>query len=159
MVSIVAALVAVAGLMTVNSAQAVPSAVTADEASSMPPAIEGFAYPDAARILAAEGITLKRGDGHILLTECDGSDDIWIDSKVKLRGFCFDVTSTSGYLALEIEDVFGIWTGEHAIEAKLTTDGAEKTVAIPKNTLEEVGEGDDTTGNKPAVLVELRVTG
>ncbi|MGO4463813.1 hypothetical protein AB4039_42145, partial [Streptomyces sp. M-16] len=33
-------------------------------------AIEDFGYPNADKILAERGITLKRGDGHIVLADC-----------------------------------------------------------------------------------------
>ncbi|MDH6120015.1 hypothetical protein [Kitasatospora sp. GAS204B] len=35
-----------------------------------PSAVEDFSYPGAAQILASQNITLKSGDGHILLTDC-----------------------------------------------------------------------------------------
>ncbi|WP_327738994.1 hypothetical protein [Streptomyces nojiriensis] len=39
-------------------------------------AIEDFGYPNADRILAEQKITLKRGDGHILLADCASATDL-----------------------------------------------------------------------------------
>ncbi|WP_229315663.1 hypothetical protein [Streptomyces sp. CB02980] len=151
------------GLATVASAQpqaqSLATVVTADEPTPTPPiAVENLTHPNG-DALAGNGIRLKRGDGRIVLTECTSSYDIWIDTRAILRGICFNVTSTSGYLELEVPDAINIATGNHSLKASLTTNGTEKTVVVPKNGWQPVGEGDNNTGNKPAVLVELRVTG
>ncbi|MFD6344744.1 hypothetical protein ACFWF9_08475 [Streptomyces roseolus] len=163
LIGLVASVTAAIGLSAAASAQpqAQPLAtvVTADEPTQIPPtAVEDLAYPNG-DTLADKGIKLKRGDGRIMLTECTSSYDIWIDTRAILRGICFDVTSTTGFLELEVPDVINIATGNHSLKASLATDGTEKTVVVPKNGWQPVGEGDNNTGNKPAVLVEIRVTG
>ncbi|WP_309235314.1 hypothetical protein [Streptomyces sp. TRM64462] len=149
------------GITTLAVAQASPRTAPpqAPIDRDMPSAIENYEHPGAARILEERGITLKRGDGHIVLTDCGPTNDIWVESRVSKEGFCFDVTATSGYLTLELPNTFNIWTEDHSVRATLMAEGAETVVNVPKNDMAAVGEGDDTTGNKPSVLVELRVTG
>ncbi|MFF1682122.1 MULTISPECIES: hypothetical protein [unclassified Streptomyces] len=137
------------------------STVTA--ADTPPVAVEQFAYPGAAGILASDGIQLKKGDGHIVLVTCDGSaDQIRVytvaDSTAGRRGdYCFKATAASGYLTLELPRVFALETGDHPISADLTANGATTTVAVAEGGFESVGEG--TVGGARSVLVEIRVTG
>ncbi|KOT35000.1 hypothetical protein ADK41_25625 [Streptomyces caelestis] len=129
----------------------------------MPYAVEDFNYPGADRIQATEGIKLKRGDGHILLAECDPqADQIRVltvaDAGAGRRGtYCFEATSTSGYLTLELPRVFALEAGENPISADLTAGGQTRTVDVPEGGFEPVGEG--TVGGAQSVLVEIRVTG
>ncbi|MFJ8603559.1 hypothetical protein ACIREM_33595 [Streptomyces shenzhenensis] len=147
----------------------IPLAVADDSAgvsaaSETPPyAVEDFNYPGAARILETEGIQLKRGDGHILLADCDSTvDQIRVytvkDSTVgRKANYCFRATASSGYLTLELPRVFALETGAHPISADLTANGATTSVAVAQGGFESVGEG--TVGGARSVLVEIRVTG
>jgi hypothetical protein len=125
--------------------------------------VEDFNYPGAADILTTRGIELKRGDGHIVLAECDTAlDQIRVysvaDDAVDREGsYCFRATAKTGYLTLELPRVFALETGAHPISADLTANGATTTVAVPKDGFESVGEG--TVGGARSVLVEIRVTG
>ncbi|GAB2704966.1 hypothetical protein [Kitasatospora kifunensis] len=128
-----------------------------------PPAVEDFAYPGADRILRDQGITLKQGDGHIVLADCATTPDadIQVMSRTSTGGqFCFRVTGASGYLTLEMKDVFALKTQSHPIRATLTPSGQTQTqvVDVAKNQFTPVGEGV-STGTAPTVLVELRATG
>jgi len=129
----------------------------------MPLAVEDFSYPDADRILATKGIKLQRGDGHILLAECDQStQQIRVytvkDTSAGRDGlYCFRTTAKSGHLTLELPRVFALETGTHPISADLKANGQTTTVVVPKDGFESVGEG--SVGGAQSVLVELRVTG
>ncbi|MFI8105363.1 hypothetical protein ACIF6F_30240, partial [Streptomyces sp. NPDC086023] len=75
---------------------AAPSA-TADTllpgVDAMSYAVEDHSYPEAAKIKAEKGITLKSGDGRLLLAACDGAQDIMVNSRSGLKDYCFDVKS------------------------------------------------------------------
>jgi hypothetical protein len=74
---------------------AVPSGPTSDRtvavADGTPAyAVEDFNYPQADKILAEQGILLKRGDGHIVLAECgsqEGLLQVWSRSNDSICGF------------------------------------------------------------------------
>ncbi|MFK8905878.1 hypothetical protein [Streptomyces sp. YS-3] len=131
----------------------------------MPSTAESFAYPNAAQILQNQKITLKRGDGHILLTNCDSGYDIQVESYIGGHYFCFTVSGKQGFVTLELPDAYGIWTKAHPVKATLTAkaDGTQEVVNAPaaqpgeQNEYTPVGETSDI--GKRSVLVELRVTG
>jgi hypothetical protein len=160
-----------AGLLaacTVAGASTLAYAVTSSDASAadaqaaaadVPPAlVEEFDHPDAARILKEKGVILHKGDGHIFFAECDGSpQQIRVWTRQSDTGtFCFQTTGPSGYLSLELPEVFALQTAERAIHAELTAEGKTQEVDVPKNKIQGIGEGTLTT---PTVLLELRVTG
>jgi hypothetical protein len=131
-------------------------------AESPPYAVETFDYPQADEILAEHGITLKRGDGHIIFTgvvanssQCSGPANIAIES---FKGIaCFETNADSGFLTMEMPDTYGIWTHGHPVEATLTAENTETVVNVPQDHYEPVGISGDT--GQRSVLVELRVTG
>ncbi len=130
--------------------------------ADMPVAIEDFTYPRAAQLEQERGVVLKRGDGHIWLTdvtdlnECRGTaSNIAIESRKGL--FCFKTNAKSGFLTLELPDTFSIWTQDRPVKATLTAEGKNTIVNAPANKLTPVGETGDT--GLRSVLVELRVTG
>jgi hypothetical protein len=129
-----------------------PRAAAADSPSSV---VEDYALPSSqvADILAAYNITVRRGDGYILPTDCGDTTLI----RVKSRGrtdVCFQVTGASGWLTLEMPSVYLIFGGDHNLKATLTpSGGAGKTYDVPANLWQPVGESD--TG-VPAALVDLR---
>ncbi|MFF3340808.1 hypothetical protein [Streptomyces flavidovirens] len=133
------------------------------EEGAPPFAVEDFAYPRAADVLATKGIELKRGDGHILLAECDqAADQIRVltveDSAAGRDGtYCFRATAKTGYLTLSLPRVFALEATSHPISADLTANGATTTVNVDKGGFEPVGEGN--VDGARSVLVELRVTG
>ncbi|MGN9796319.1 hypothetical protein ACTMTU_35260 [Streptomyces sp. OZ13] len=154
-----AALVVGLGATALAVPQAAPAATSA--ADDMPVAVENFNYPGAAEIFASRGVKLKRGDGHLVLTEgttlaeCDDPSNIAIDSRKGI--FCFKANAKSGFLTLELPDTFGIWTQDHPVQATLTANGQDTVVTAPANDNIAVGESGDT--GVRSVLVELRVTG
>ncbi|GAA0386248.1 hypothetical protein [Streptomyces luteireticuli] len=127
-------------------------------------AVEGFEYPNAAKILKERGIALRKGDGHILLSDCSVTQDIVVNTNnldnVDRGKYCFKVTGTgkTGQLTLEIPKVISITAGNYLVQASLTSDGRTTEVGVPKYDTTVVGQGVNPTGS-PAVVVKLRVKG
>ncbi|AEW92861.1 MULTISPECIES: hypothetical protein [Streptomycetaceae] len=144
-----------------------PSASAAPGSDVPPSAVEDFSYPNAAKIQQVKGIKLIKGDGHIMLADCDASaQQIKVltvkSSTANQQGaYCFKATAKNGYLTLELPRVFALETDDHPISARLTPQGNQQapatTVSVDKNGYQSVGEG--VAGGAPAVLVEIRVTG
>ncbi|MFF3114696.1 trypsin-like serine protease [Kitasatospora sp. NPDC057904] len=130
-------------------------AVAADAAP--PSAVEGFSYPDAAKVLADRNITLKTGDGHIVLADCaSGPGLVQLFSRTASPSeVCFKITGPTGYLALEIPQVYNIKGDDHAIKATLNTAGTVSSIDVNKNAWTPVGEGG-TSGS--TTLLELTAT-
>ncbi|MFE9614331.1 hypothetical protein [Streptomyces sp. NPDC006012] len=127
-------------------------------ADALQPVVENFEYPDADRIFEETGMTLHKGDGHILFAECDDSpEQIQVWTVLSSTGkYCFRTTAATGYLTLEVPDVYALKTGERAIHAELSAEGKSQEVNVPKDKFQGVGEG---LGGAPTVLLEIRVTG
>ncbi|OIJ85166.1 hypothetical protein BIV25_44800 [Streptomyces sp. MUSC 14] len=152
----VGALAATGSLLTLSTAQAEPqTAPAAATATDMPTTAETWDYPGAAKIAEEKGIALKRGDGHITLTDCTQPYDLQVRSR--LGHFCFAVNSNKGLLTLELPDSFGIDNGAHPVTATLDAGGKESVVKAPVNDYTPMGESGDS--GKRSILVELRVTG
>ena len=133
------------------------AAANAEDAEH-PYAIEDFAYPGAAKILADKGIVLRKGDGHIVLAECTAPHQIQVWTLQNAEGkYCFRVTGKTGRLTLEVNNVHAIRTEDRPVRATLTVEGERTTVDVPKDDFKPVGEGD-ANNPAPAVLVELKVT-
>ncbi|GLV84626.1 hypothetical protein Slala03_43150 [Streptomyces lavendulae subsp. lavendulae] len=118
-------------------------------------AIEDFGYPNADKILAERGITLKRGDGHILLADCASATDlmeVWSRANEKI---CFRVTGKTGYLTLEIPAVFAVKGNSYSAKVDMTTGAEEKSFDVNKNAWTPVGESADEQG-RDFMLLEIR---
>ncbi|MFC8436270.1 hypothetical protein [Streptomyces sp. NPDC057253] len=141
-------------------AVAAPPDAVRTAADDVPPvAVEDFTYPGAAKILAEQGITLKRGDGRITLATCDAAatDQIEVWTRESADGkFCFRSTAATGWLTLEIPEVYALATEARAVRAELSAEGQTQTVDVAKGEFKGVGEG---VGDAPTILLELRVTG
>ena len=154
---------ALAALIGVPLAFASENATSAASEEAPPSAVEDFLYPGAADILATKGIELKKGDGNILLADCDlAADQIRVmtvkDDTVGRAGtYCFQTTGTTGYITLSLPRVFALEAADHPISADLTANGETTTVDVAQHGFESVGEG--TIGGARSVLVEIRVTG
>ncbi|MFE9171709.1 hypothetical protein ACFYNZ_19740 [Streptomyces kebangsaanensis] len=132
-----------------------PSTTVANEAPGY--AVEDFNYPHADRILAEQGILLKRGDGHIVLADCvDGTNQLQVWPRSKNR-VCFDVTGASGYLTMEIPAVYAIVGNDYTTKATMTVDDETTTYDIAKNLWTGVGETADPQGRR-FMLVELKTS-
>ncbi|WP_328971902.1 hypothetical protein [Streptomyces sp. NBC_00239] len=120
-------------------------------------AIEDFGYPNADKILAEQNITLKRGDGHILLADCASATnllEVWSRAKEKI---CFKVTGTTGYLTLEIPSVFAVKGNDYAAQVDMKVGAEEKTWDVNKNSWTAVGESADEQGRE-FMLMEIRTS-
>lgn len=118
--------------------------------------VERFAYPDAERILAEEGVLLKRGDGHIVLAECGSEENLLRLLARNREDVCFRTTAAEGFLSLELDSVYGVRTNDSDnTHLEMTADGARSEYDIPAETWEGVGEAVD---GREHVLVEIRVT-
>ncbi|ATZ23020.1 hypothetical protein SLAV_05575 [Streptomyces lavendulae subsp. lavendulae] len=120
-------------------------------------AIEDFGYPNADKILAEKHITLKRGDGHILLADCGSATDlmeVWSRANEKI---CFRVTGTKGYLTLEIPAVFAVKGNAYSAKVDMTVGAEEKTFDVNKNAWTPVGESADEQG-RDFMLMEIRTS-
>ncbi|WP_328719933.1 hypothetical protein OHT52_10855 [Streptomyces sp. NBC_00247] len=143
-----------------SSGATVTAAPVADEAPGY--AVEDFSYPGADQILAERNITLKRGDGHIVLAECvSGTGQLEVTPRVAAGAapkICFQVTGDSGWLTLEIPQVFGMKSSEdYSTQVELTSGTDEQSLAIPKNSYAGVGESVDPDG-RDFTLVEIRTS-
>jgi hypothetical protein len=157
---LVAAAVAVGSVVAFSvSADAAQSGILADE---LPPtAVEDFNYPGADRILAEQGLALKRGDGHLILTGCvSGDPDVLrLAQRGADGGFvCFRLIGSKGHLTLEMPSVYGTQTGAFNTELTLTPSdgGASVTYDVPPRTSEALGESDPDVGVE-STLVEIRL--
>ncbi|MFI2432055.1 hypothetical protein [Streptomyces sp. NPDC018693] len=128
----------------------------ADEAPGY--TVENFNYPQADKILAEHGITLKRGDGHITLADCvSGTGQLEIMARSHTDNICFNVTGNSGWLTLEIPTVFAIRGNDYTTQVDMTTGAEEKSFDIVKNSWTAVGESADEQG-RDFMLVEIRTS-
>lgn len=147
--------VAAVGMGRMSSPEQEPSVKTvADGGPGY--AVEDFAYPQADKILAEQGILLKRGDGHIVLVECGSEADlleVYARNDVNDK-FCFRTTGNSGYLSLELPAVYGVQTNEYATELSTTVEGEDHQYDVGANSWAAVGESADPQGREH-VLVEI----
>lgn len=120
-------------------------------------AVEDFSYPNADKILAEQHITLKRGDGHILLTNCaSGTDLLQVWSRTN-SVVCFRVTGSSGYLSLEIPSVFAVQGNSYSTEVDMTAGTEERSFTVNKNVWTGVGESGDPQGRE-FMLMEIHAS-
>ncbi|SOB88858.1 hypothetical protein [Streptomyces sp. 1331.2] len=144
------------GLSALAAADTAPPPAPPTDASVAPPAVEDFSYPGASGI---SNVKLLRGDGGIMLADCSTPTQIQLwtrapgntDNKI-----CFTAPAVTGYLALELPDVFAAQTAGRAVRVGLTAAGASQSTDVPKDGFTGVGEG---LGQAPTTVVELRVTG
>lgn len=150
-----AAVTLLATAVGTTSAPAASRAATAPIADEAPGfAVEDFNYPGADKILADQGITLKHGDGHIVLATCGGTGliHVWARSKPEI---CFRATGTSGYLSMEIPSVYGVEGGDESAQVDLTVDTQTQTYDVAPGTWTPVGESVDPQARE-WTLMEIR---
>ncbi|GHB27034.1 hypothetical protein GCM10010377_16270 [Streptomyces viridiviolaceus] len=142
------------GAPAAERAASEPLTSVADEAPGY--AVEDFNYPQADKILAEQGIVLKRGDGRIVLADCaSGTDLLRVMARRNAETICFRTTGNSGWLTLEIPAVYVIRGNDYNTEVDMTVGSEEKTYSIEKNTWTAVGESADEQGREH-MLVEIR---
>lgn len=119
-------------------------------------ALEDYNYPNADKILAEQGIVLKRGDGHIVLADCQSEENLLKFLARDRADVCFKVTSDEGFLTLEIPSVHGVRTDDSGnTHLAMTAEDDRVEYNIPAKTWEGVGESVD---GREHVLVEIRIT-
>ncbi|MEV5238312.1 hypothetical protein AB0K89_04160 [Streptomyces cinnamoneus] len=144
----------------VVAATAVTGTATAIAADTPPTAVENFEYPQADKIFQERGIKLKRGDGHIVLDKCDSRPGL---IEVSARGmrdtdkvgqgrFCFRVTGKSGYLSLELPNVYGAMGNNYDVDLNMVTSNEEKSFKLAKNEWKAVGKAADPQNREFALL-------
>ncbi|MFD8146719.1 hypothetical protein [Streptomyces sp. NPDC059708] len=144
---------------TATHASVTPAQRTAAASADLPPyAVEDFAYPDAARIQTELGITLKRGDGHIVLADCAPASGL-MEVYSRNRGtICFRATGKTGHLSLEVPAVYGVkGDATHAADVTLTAEGSKQNVAVAPNEWKGVGNAVDPE-RRDHVLVDITVS-
>jgi hypothetical protein len=144
-----AALFGVAGSATADSKT---KAAAADDTTSI---VETFEYPGAAQIQADRDILLKRGDGHLTLTDCvAGGDFIQVRSRNR-DPFCFKATAAGAWLTLELSDAFLVFSdSKHTTVADYTVNGVSDSTTVAPGGAEGIGEGGSPNGAS-AVLLKL----
>ncbi|SEE59245.1 trypsin-like serine protease [Streptomyces sp. TLI_105] len=153
--SLPSALALTAASLTVAPSSAADSWPAA--ADGMAYAVEDFSYPDAAAIQAEKAITLKRGDGNLMLQACDGTQDMTVNTRSGLKDYCFDVKTKPAYLSLELPSAYGIWTEAYPVKTTIEADGTKTVIDAPANDF--TGYGEATQDRIKSSLIELRVTG
>ncbi|MFD9598331.1 hypothetical protein ACFWA9_36990 [Kitasatospora sp. NPDC059973] len=152
----VIAATAAAGVFGLSAFAAADTAPPPADGTLPPSAVEDFSYPGGSTLT---GLKIMRGDGHILLADCAGATQIQIWTRApgnKDNKVCFTATTTTGFLTLELVDVFAVQTSGRSVQAGLTAGGSTQTLDVPKDGFAGVGEG---LGQAPTTVVELHVTG
>ncbi|MFF2728226.1 hypothetical protein ACFVS9_10010 [Streptomyces sp. NPDC058008] len=150
-------MISLAGAFAALAFTGVGTSSAAETEDTPPYAVEDFAYPDSEKILAEQGIRLKSGDGHITLAECSGDPaqmEVWSRSQPT---FCFEVTGATGYLALELDRVYGIKGNNYNTKVDMTVDNSEVSFDLVKNGWTQVGESADPQ-HRDHTLMEIHAT-
>lgn len=146
---LVAGVVALSGPVGASAAGRQP----ADDAQQS--LVETYDYPGAANI---QGIQLFKGDGHMMLVDCAVTGDRItvesLDGTGTRRDFCFQVHGPKGYLSMQLNGAYLIWTDNQTVLAKASVDGQTETKTVKKDDPQGVGVGE---GKGAAMLLELRV--
>ncbi|NJC70228.1 hypothetical protein HC031_10975 [Planosporangium thailandense] len=146
-VSVLGVAAAVVGVSSLG--HALP-ATAADGTPSPDSLVETYDYPNGDK---TTGIKLIKGDGHILLVGCDaGKTSALVWSYNSDQPYCFQFTGKTGYVTLELHDVYGIRNyNDFDISAKVST--VKDPIPVPKDSWKGVGVAG---GTGPAILLELR---
>jgi hypothetical protein len=152
-VSLVAATALVVGGV-VASINGVANASGADPASGS--LVEDFSYPDGT---ADPGITLTKGDGHLIKVDCDLGESqikaVSLDDRGGKHTYCFQALGAHGFVQMILVGAFQVWADEdHTVTAKYTVDGESATATVPPDEIGGIGIGES---RNTATLLELRV--
>ncbi|MFC7308460.1 hypothetical protein ACFQVC_30105 [Streptomyces monticola] len=130
------------------------STPAANAEGQLPSAVEDFSYPGAEKILKEKNLKLKRGNGKIVLAECDSEPKLLKFVARDRADFCFKVTGNDGYLSLEVPSVGGVQSNDYNTKLNMTVGDERKSFDIPKNSWKGVGENADPAGREHT-LVEI----
>ena len=133
---------------------------------TLPSIVERRDYPGAAQILAERGITLHKGDGHILLADCGSTGapaaDLLVVETYDLERpggpvACFRATGTSGFLTMEISMAYLVrGDNSRTVAAKVETQDEETVIdteRVDPGEWQPVGVGQS---RGDATILELR---
>jgi hypothetical protein len=118
--------------------------------------VENFSYPGASAIKSKRNIELISGDGRITLSDdCSGSASRIMVETFLAGGegqYCFAVQGDTGYLKVNVPNVYLVWSGDEPLKAKYTVGGVAESVDLNANDVATIG------ANTPdaSVLLELR---
>lgn len=117
---------------------------------------EDFDYPGAENYVPS-GVTLKKGDGNLLIVDCATQHyTVKAETYMGIGEFCFEVRGPNAYLTLDVSGVFLIWTSNAAISASVVVNGQQSVVDLQDG---YTPVGFDSTGNLlDTKLVELRLS-
>jgi hypothetical protein len=116
---------------------------------------EDFSYPGAEAHLPS-GITLKKGDGNLLIVDCATEAHVVKVESFERGEFCFNIRGQSAYVTLELSAVFLISTSNAAVQATVLV-GTQQSVVDLEEGFNPVGY--DENGNAVgARLLELRLS-
>ncbi|MER8105876.1 hypothetical protein [Kitasatospora sp. NPDC094016] len=129
----------------------------AAETPIAPPAVENFGYPGASGI---SKVKLLRGDGSVMLTDCAAKPSqiqLWTRAPGNTDNkLCLTATSPTGFLTLQLPDVFAVQTSDRSLRVDLTAADTSQSLDVPKNGFKGLGEG---LSQATTTMVQLRVTG
>lgn len=139
-----------------SDAPSTSSQVSRASASAETTLEEDFSYPGAEAYLPS-GISLKKGDGNLLIVDCaTEAHAVKVESFEGSGEFCFNVRGQSAYVTLELSGVFLIWTSNAAVQATVLV-GTQQSVVDLQEGYNPVGF--DASGNPVgARLLELRLS-
>jgi hypothetical protein len=116
---------------------------------------EDFSYPGAESYLAS-GITLKTGDGNLLIVDCATRPyTIKVESYQGNGEYCFEARGPKAFVTLELDGVFLIWTSNASVQASVLVGGEQSVVDLEEG-YNPVGFGSG--GELGARLLELRLS-
>lgn len=127
---------------------------TTGQSPDMPSAVEDYGYPNAEKILTEQHLTLKRGNGNILLAECGSDPDLMKFVSRDREDFCFRVNGKKGYLSLEAPAVTGVQTKDYSAKIDMTVGDEHSSYDVGKNKWQGIGETTDPEA-RDHTLVEI----
>ena len=142
-----------AGVLSIVHGPASAEAAAADGPVSL---VEDYSYPGGGTDVP--GITLIRGDGHIVGATCvAGREQIKataLDESGIKHDYCFEVEGAHGFLSLTLKGAYLIWADSHTVTATISVDDKSETKTVDPHEPVGVGIGES---RDEATLLELRV--
>lgn len=132
----------------------------------MPSIVETYDYPDAEQKFLTTGVRLTRGDGHIMLADCQiprANNTITVRTAalttIEAGVVCFKILGNTGFLQMQVPAVYEIdgrkvGAGRNTTAILTTEDGVVTPINVRRTEATQVGIGEDS---EPTTLLELRV--
>ncbi|HMJ11182.1 MAG TPA: hypothetical protein VK524_07225 [Polyangiaceae bacterium] len=121
---------------------------------------EDFSYPGADAILEQQKVRLLKGDGNLLLVNCNDFPDsikaFSSDQPHPAIPYCFSVRGQGGYLTLQMTRFYFLDNySSKSISVTVNQGGSLLSRSVGPNDMDGFGSSD-ANGKGPANLVELR---